>query len=294
METRMGFDSFVNCIMSTKKDVEMHIREHHKINQDYISLVVRRKGANIGVVVSLGDLYGAYMSGQSMEKILETIDRLLSEAPVFDFSCLFDPEYVKPRLFIRVCNLERNKKFLESCPYEELEDLAITCHVMVGKNEGKSQSSIVNNEMMEMLGFTREELFAAAKKNAADILPVEVINMGDMMSQMFSIGFVSDEERECMEDIPMYIVTNQAKTNGASAIFYPGVMEKLADVLGEGFYILPSSVHETIILPEGSSSEMPLLEMVKEVNQKKVNPEDKLTDNVYYYDAQKKKLSVAR
>ena len=81
---------------------------------------------------------------------------------------------------------------------------------------------------------------------------------------------------------------------GASVLFYPGVQEKIAEAMGEGYTVLPSSVHEVLIVPDSlSPGQMELAEMVRSVNKNVLDPKEVLSDNIYHYDRERKELSTS-
>lgn len=93
----------------------------------------------------------------------------------------------------------------------------------------------------------------------------------------------------------MYILTTRDFAFGAVALFYPGVQERLARIMAGNYYAIPSSVHEFIILPESDRyGEAALAQMLYEVNRDVVEPEDVLTDTLYYYDAELEVLLSCR
>ncbi len=96
------------------------------------------------------------------------------------------------------------------------------------------------------------------------------------------------------DEIPMKVLTNSKRSSGAVCILYPGVLEEVAaERMGGDFYIIPSSVHEVILLPDdGRLLEENLKEMIFEVNRTKVDPEEVLSDNLYYYDAERKETRL--
>ena len=86
----------------------------------------------------------------------------------------------------------------------------------------------------------------------------------------------------------MYVLTNEQKTYGASLLAVPGIMGKVDQLFPEGYYILPSSIHETIILPKPCGVPAKELgEMVRDINRTQVNREERLSDCVYEYDKEK-------
>lgn len=102
------------------------------------------------------------------------------------------------------------------------------------------------------------------------------------------------EEKMPHAEIPMVVVTNEDRVNGAATMFYPGVMDEIGEKLGGNFFVLPSSLHETIVVPnDGNMEYKALLAMVTEINATEVNKQDKLTDQVYHYDVTDKVFEKA-
>lgn len=90
----------------------------------------------------------------------------------------------------------------------------------------------------------------------------------------------------------MYVLTTESGNLGASALFYPDVQDKAADLMGSGYYVLPSSVHECILVPDTAGhNEKDLCAMVREANRSVVEPKDVLSDNVYHFDKDSRQLS---
>ena len=123
-----------------------------------------------------------------------------------------------------------------------------------------------------------------------------LVSMDDIMSEMIS-GYHPDnllEQSKCIEEnarVPMYVLSNERKSYGAASMICPGVMEKVDQLFPEGFYILPSSIHETLIIPkDGAMTPKELGEMVREVNRTEVLREEVLSDRVYEYDREKGKI----
>lgn len=100
-----------------------------------------------------------------------------------------------------------------------------------------------------------------------------------------------EEGRELSNEIPLLVLTTQSMVHGAAAVFIPNVMEQISKKMPEGFFILPSSIHEVMVLPKtlGASIEA-LDDMVSSINEMQVDPEDQLSDFAHVYDPDKKIL----
>ena len=98
------------------------------------------------------------------------------------------------------------------------------------------------------------------------------------------------------EGIPtekMYILSNHMRSYGAAALIYPEQLRKIAEEVGENYYVLPSSVHETIIVAESESPDKEeLCSLIKEINETQVEAEEVLSDHAYYYDCSTGKLTL--
>lgn len=132
-------------------------------------------------------------------------------------------------------------------------------------------------------------------KSSPHIMAPEVFSLGAMMEGMVEkdLFMMTSEEREMLQESirrsaqmsSFFVVTNQQRIGGASALFYPKVMDKLGEVLGHDYFILPSSIHEMLVLPDnGKISADELRMMVTEINATQVSPAERLTDDVYYFD----------
>ena len=92
---------------------------------------------------------------------------------------------------------------------------------------------------------------------------------------------------------PMYVITNMQYDNGASTIFYDDALERISEMIGTDLYIMPSSIHEVIAISTDMGTPEDLSEMVRKVNGSMVSVEEQLSNNVYYYSAEKKDLTLA-
>lgn len=213
-----------------------------------------------------------------------------------DTSRLTNYDNAKKHLFIRVRNAETNRDFLKNVPHLIIEDLAVTCHIRVFQNEKETGSATVTNALLKNFGIREEELFEDALMNSQKIEPPQIADMSEItrkaeQKRLEMLGYSEEEIQEALDWIskpeePMLVVTNRSMKDGAATIFYPDVLEELGRMLDGKFFILPSSLHEMIVLPDnGSFHYKELLKTVTEINATEVDIEDKLTDQVYHYDA---------
>lgn len=141
-----------------------------------------------------------------------------------------------------------------------------------------------------------DELYSLALQNTQRIFKEELIPLEELIADILKARPESEQVIRGIEnkrEVSMYVATNTAKINGAAVLLYPGFLKDCADRTGGDFYILPSSVHETIFIPaDGKRQIQELAAMVKEVNETQVLPEEVLSDSVYLYHRQEDSITI--
>jgi len=299
----MNFEGFVNRVLDQIKeylpesfqDTEFVVRQHEKLNNQYAALTIA--DVKMAPIINLEDYFYDYEHGRSFDSIMGAISESVSmEQPELNFAALADFDKAKELLFIRVSSAEKNADYLKNVPHIIVEDMAITYHLKMNMDENGVASAVVSHDNLRMYGVSVEELHQVALENSEKLFPLYSFDLNERMRQNFiedmkRDGMPDEMIEELLKEFPesgenaMTVVTNDVGVNGAAAIFYPGVMERMAEIAKGDFFILPSSLHETIILPDrGNFSPEQLAEMVKEINATQVEPWDRLTDEVYHYD----------
>ena len=255
--------------------------------------LLRRNESHIAPTLYMENFYDLYKDGMSVGETADAMLKIcvnsLDDVREFEFAPE-DWESVRKMIGMKVLGYERNPELLQRVPYIRYEDLAVV-FIFVLKEAGITGGvAVITSELSGLWGISAEELFAQARQSAPVLLEPVVSNIRNM------IGDCPEEVEEIIDDpenaVDMYILTNKSQTYGASALFYPGLLEKITDYLCGGFYILPSSVHEVILIPEAAGEPDALRRMVQEVNRCEV-PEDMiLSDNVYYYDPEEKQFRI--
>lgn len=313
----MEFNQFVDEVKGGIKqflpieyeDAQVRIEEIKKLNENYLGITVLKENQVIAPTFNLNQLYEMFQSDpqNSLENILRNITEVVLDAPEqFDLNSITEYENVKDRLFIRVSSAERNEEILQKIPHQRKEDLAITYHLAINVNDVGRGSTTITNDILKHYGISEEQLHADAMKNSPKIMPLHVDAMKNVIKQiiggdnkllMQDKGFKDMEEvisEGLKEGEPMFVITNQQTMDGASAIFYPGVMKQLGECFQGDFFILPSSIHETIVLPDkGDFDYLSLKSIVQEINSNQVLKEEQLTSDVYHYDAKQRMFERA-
>lgn len=250
-----------------------------------LGMLFEDKRSNVSLTIYLEEFYEAYCEGMKLSEIANKVI-VCYEKDGFkqkvDVSFMREWEKVKPMVAYKLINKERNGELLEQIPNKDVLDLSMVFFVSVEQYGG---SILIYNSHCEMWGIDVDELYEAAVENTPKICPLKLQTMKELFGELLI------EELDKAE--PMYILSNEKKVCGAAAFLYPESLQQVADRVKSDFYILPSSIHETIIFPAEETVETEwLTDMVRTVNDTMVNEEEILGDNVYFYSRESGELKM--
>lgn len=279
--------------------VTVETRTVEKMNETYDALTVKPDDSIIGVNLNVTSLYKEYEDGKDFDSIVngaaEVAENALSNKPDFNLDVIKDYDQMKDKLAIEVVSAERNKDLLETVPHKDIEDMAVVYRFVIGDTQAGTGTILVNNQMLENYGITAQQLHEDALKNAPEIRPLIIEGMAEVLAKQMGV-----EDLEMLglnippEQEQMFVASVEGNVHGAGVLAYQNFMDQAADRVGGSFFILPSSIHEVLIIPDNGKFDTASLEnMVKEVNATTVDPSDQLTDSVYHYDADAKVFELA-
>ncbi len=253
-------------------------------------LLIREKGEAVAPNIYLEYYYARYSDGSTLECVLRDIAKEYKDIRqnIIETSIgSFEKRKSRDMVVVKLVNYRDNRKLLKDCPYIKFHDLAIMARYVVNLDETGLSSTPLTNEDLSEWGISKEELFEKALENTKRLLPPKIFKMDELISR--STGVMLDGEFETQA----YVVTNKICVNGASAILYREVVDEFAEKFPEGFYILPSSIHEIIILPAYNTPGKSFLkDLVREVNREVLSDTDYLSDEVYFYDPEAKNITL--
>lgn len=276
----------------TIDDVEVAKMNDQKLH----GLTFRPKGSDAAPTLYVDDLYERHQNGEDLGFLLVDLANRYEEArhapvpPDIDISW----DKVMDNLSFRLLEKRRNTDFLANMPYADVGNgLALIVDINMPGDRNGDWRIAVNHGVMEALGVDKETLFFKAMD---DVLVNDPPVLSDMTQALFSPEKDNLLDRSDPIDPSdlggMYVLTTESGNLGASALFYPDVQEKAAELMGSGYYVLPSSVHECILVPDiAGHNEKDLCAMVKEANRTVVEPKDVLSDNVYHFDKDSRQLT---
>ena len=186
------------------------------------------------------------------------------------------------QLRIELVKTDRHQDLLKTAAHLEVEDLSMIVHAIAPQGDGTTKRLLVTDAALEAMGIDKENFLQDAIKASERNHPA---GMEQLSSFLFGMndGMASQ----------LYVASMPDMAYGAGIILYPDFMEKAAEQIDGDFYVLPSSVHEVLLLrDDGAISLNDLKEIVHSVNRTEVAYEDYLSDNVYHFDAAERKLEV--
>lgn len=293
---------FTNYLSEQYRDMELHMASYDKVNRklDGITLISNGAGKNTSPTIYINDMYNDYLRTGDLQKVLKDAAALMetgfAKLPVVDS---FDFENAKDNIVFQVINTTQNRDMLKNMPHREFLDLSIIYRWIVATDEDGIQSTIINNSVARQLEMNEEQLFRCAVENTRRLLPPVVCSMNDVLCDMM-VKHGMPEEKEMFEmldatpaDKMMYVISNGRGINGAASMLYEDILHSLAEKLGTDLYIMPSSVHECIAVSANSVDPYELAAVVNEINMSDVALDERLSNQVYYYNKDLRKLTLA-
>lgn len=292
----MDYNEFTDMICEAIKeempgDVRVMAREVLKNNGSVRKgIIFTERDINASPTIYLEHYYNMFENGTDVREIAEDIiscfykNRLSKGIDVEFFS---DYEKVSEKLYCKLINKKLNSDLLKEVPYEGFNDLAVIVYCILDDFEFGNASITIRNNHLKMWGKTPEEVLLKAKGNTRFQLGCCVENISVMIEDMLrGSKDTCDEEYKFngIPKVPMYVVTNRQKMNGSVFMIYDDLLRSFCDIVGDNYYILPSSVHEFILVPDGEGDTKNYYdEMVQEVNESHVSREEILSNHAYFY-----------
>ena len=291
------FIEYVRTYLTSRFEPDTSIFIHQVLknnNTQLDGISVLKKDQTISPTLYLNDFYQEYLYGTPLEDLLDDLYHcFLHPYTSFTFSATEFKNFnlMKDRIVYRLINYSKNQALLADIPHRKFLDLAIVYYLLLHSSDTGNACIIIRNEHMSFWNVEPDTLHQHAEKNTPLLLPAKVQKMDEIIHSFLSLNPES-EDRELFGSFeeepsspPLYVLTNQSHLNGASVLLYKNLLKELSDTIDESFYILPSSIHEIILVPSGSSlSKTNLNLMVQDVNQKEVSPMERLSDHVYFYN----------
>lgn len=291
----MEYCEFLECI---KKQIARRTGDNVYINHvvknngyELDGIVIMEEGNNISPNIYLNHFYNEYKNGVTIDDITQDILRLYNENKnkiVIDSKFFSDFDNLRSCIVYKVINYERNKQLLEQIPHKKILDMAVVYYCLIEQFEDMSATALIYNTHMYSWKVTESDIYRAAYENTPKLLNFSIQSMASLFMEKIKTDELCDvtyDDLKGLEENDMFVLTNESRLNGASCMLYDNVLKEFADSVESDLYILPSSIHEVILLPKREIYNInDLKSMVHEVNTEEVSPDEVLSDQVYTYD----------
>ena len=282
----------------------IHIHEVYKNNGTVLDgLIILENSANASPTLYLNYYYSSYEEGETFSAVYT---RLLQDYRDNRPDGSIDPEFfrdfgnVRDHISFKLIHYEKNRALLADTPHLRFLDLAIVFyHLLSLDGELGRVTMLIRKAHAENWDTTPRDLYRTAKQNAMKLLPATLQDLHQVAVHLTASVKTSEDGCHVFftppEDpvIPLYLLTNKKNLFGASCMLYNGILKNYAEQMKADFYIIPSSIHEVLLLPVTSKDQYDrahLDRLVREVNREAVDPEEVLSDHVYFYSAKEDRI----
>lgn len=284
-----------------KEEVEKRLGEEYEVRINNIvknnglvlaGLTISRNDVNITPTIYIDELFNKYeLGGLMLEDAVDHVINVYERNKVghaIDISFFTDYSKVRNHIVYKLINTEMNRELLEDVPHIPFLDLSIVfCFLISDRNFGEA-TILIHNAHMRMWHVMTEELYQVAHINTTRLCKWKISDIRSVIEEIleterpYTSNIVNYDD---IEYVPMFVLTNEKHVNGAACMLYDNIIQNFAEFIGDDLYILPSSIHDVLLLPKSSEHcyHDELLDIVREVNESEVLPEEVLSNNVYFY-----------
>ena len=303
----MEFSSFT---MLVREEVEKRTGDCYKVRLDDVrknngvvlkGLTVTQDDSNISPTIYLNSYYEEYIRGRAtlinvVNDVIDTYHRNKVNQSV-DMRYFLNYESVKRRIIYKLVNTEKNRELLEDVPHIEFLDLSIIFQCLVTQEEFGRASILIHNVHLKLWDVSVEALYQSAKENTQQLQEYEIKGMTEVLHEIMSSAeaLENSAREDCTSDfsssVPMYVLSNKSRVEGAACMLYPNLIRDFAEAIQSSFYIIPSSIHELLLLPTKHLEEsQEIKNMIREINDTQVHAEEILSYSLYLYDKEEQRI----
>lgn len=285
------------------KNAKVEIASLKKVNRTKDAITIRETGgSNVAPNFYLDDMYEHYQACDNLDEVFQSVaDAYIANVKSMGNMSIpnITREFVEENVIMVMINTESNKELLKGVPHREINDCSVIYRVVFQKDDKGIASAIVDNNIVETVDMSEQELFLKATENTKRILPTTIKPMSQVIKEMMIGDGMPKEIAEAMisdmvsQGELMWVISNTTGVQGAVNMLYDENLQKLAEQLNDDLYILPSSIHEVLCVPASKGEPEEFAKMVQEVNMTVVDVEERLSNQVYHYDKELRKLTMA-
>jgi len=320
------FTSFTQIILSNLQEM---LGENYKLfahivkknnGVELTGIVAGKKGCNTSPTIYINEYYYEGITEEEIDRISSQLYESLKKAEFeadLDLSGFLNYQAAGKRIVVKLINAEKNRELLEQVPHKLFLNLALVVYYPVQEVpfEGKAVVLIYHTHR-KMWQVDEETLINDAIRNTPRLFPGKIESMKNVMKNMIheQLGvewnkeelqkmgitdaewlevMTSQDEEDWQGSIPMFVLSNNQKLYGAVCMLYPNILKKFCLKIKRDCYILPSSVHEVILVPaDAIADEHSLRGIVTDINRTQVAEDEVLADCIYYYSRAKDRIQM--
>ena len=271
-------------------DYVVELTTVEKTNVTRTGLTIRSIDSNLAPTIYLEDWFQRLEKGDSLTSVINQIAEfaLRESKKSINVTDLLSWEKQKENVRLKVINFELNKDgLLKNTPYVAFLDLAVIFYLDLEKTFPDATITI-HHEQLKMWGITVEELYEVAKENSLKYQKITISSMLDVL-----LGMVGEDKAEelleagsRLDDDGMYVISTSDKRFGAMAMLQTKVLEDFSRKIHSSFWIIPSSIHELIAIPDTIGMNQDYLnQMIQEVNANELSADEVLNSHAYYFNS---------
>ncbi|MCD8148359.1 MAG: DUF5688 family protein [Clostridiales bacterium] len=297
----MTYETFKKAVLNRlSEDIpdpkQISIQSVCKNNGTYLDgLVILENDVNIAPTIYLNYYYEYYRNENSFpaayERLMEHYRENRTDEHI-DVRFFTDFKRTRPRIVLKLVHYEKNRQLLKEVPHIPFLDLAIVfyCYFPIDPKVGNA-TILIRNSHLDLWNQTAQTLYPLALENSRRLLEPQLHNMNSLLRDIlpdsgYPTVVVPDDPL-----YPMYVLTNKQNMFGAACLLYDNLIRSYAEQFQTDFYLLPSSIHEIILVPATKNDRIQdFSEMVQEVNETQVSAEEFLSDHAYYYSREEDKI----
>ncbi|MCI9047150.1 MAG: hypothetical protein HFG71_07730 [Hungatella sp.] len=261
-------------------------------------LCIIQKDRKASPTIYLNNYYDRYQEGIPFHSIIKEILQIYqdnSSVTNLDFSILNDFSRLKEKVVYKLIHTASNKRLLADMPSVPFLDLSIVFYLFLEKNESGQMTALIHNDHMKAWDTSKDELYRLAVTNTPALLPARLSTMAEVLKTIAREHLGSDYREEFLDSLlspcafsPLYVLSNSSGISGAGAVLYPHLLKNFAETMKSDLVILPSSVHEVLLIPNDEHVSFDdLADTVSHINRAEVPVEDRLSDQIYLYSRER-------
>ena len=283
-------------------------------------LCITKENAHVAPAIYLNPCYQQYQEGRPLDEIVHEILDLYRQndtPPPLNYELLSDYHGIKSSIACKLIHAKSNVTLLKQVPHIPWMDLALVFYLCIHEDDTGLMTAMIHNNHLDIWNISLEELKETALSNTPRLFPPVITSMASIIEELREElryqpeggGAADDAHRRDPrswetqaqpplippnDTSPFYVLSNRSGINGAACILYDDVLKNFADGMEKDLIILPSSIHEVLLLPdEGDISYEEMSRLVTHINHSEVPEEDRLSNQVYLYSRETGSITMA-